>query len=472
MASLFIVGDLIGGGIVAMPVSFSDTGFTVGAIFIILICVIFTITGWLLADTWEIMRKRWPEYKKHCRTPYSEMARRCMNDTAVVVTKITVHSTLFGATVVYILLSSKIFQNFMAYFDLKVGFCWLPIVVTASVLPATFLKSPSDYWWTVVLGVVFTVACVLLILVGAVLDTPYCFREAYYPNISMKALLGLSIFLFAYNGHQIFPTVQNDMRHPKHFKKSVIVGFLLVAILYIPMSFYTFMVYGNSMVDSVINSIQIVWIRYSADMLLALLCILTIIIAINPVNLQLEDTFSVPHKFCFKRVATRTSLMLVALFVGLTLPNFGAVMNLFGSTTVPCTCVILPTLFNLHIKSATYDAETNTWIIPPLSQVLRKTPKMTLIVLAIINGVTVICSVIATGMSVKEILGERFVPPCYLLPLFPASKVKRLSALTFHCCGRFMNISRSDISCGSVMYAFLSFAILCNTFFPQFLRQK
>ncbi|VDK84738.1 unnamed protein product, partial [Onchocerca ochengi] len=68
--------------------------------------------------------------------------------------------------------------------------------------------------------------------------------------------------------------------------------------------------------------------------------------------------------FCFKRVLVRTGLLFAALFVSLSLPNFGAVMNIFGSTTVPCTCVVLPTLYNIYIKAATYDKDKDTWIKP------------------------------------------------------------------------------------------------------------
>lgn len=65
-----------------------------------------------------------------------------------------------------------------------------------------------------------------------------------------------------------------------------------------------------------------------------------------------------------KRVAVRTGLMSAILFIALSLPDFSAVMNLFGSTAVPCTCVFFPTLYNIYIKAATYDESTDTWNKP------------------------------------------------------------------------------------------------------------
>ncbi|VDK30138.1 unnamed protein product [Gongylonema pulchrum] len=302
VAAMFILADLVGGGVVAMPAGFVQTGLMMGIIFMITICTFFSSTGWLLADTWDIMCTRWPEYRGHCRKPYPEMGLKSIGKRAEVV---------------------------------------------------------------IVAAVLCTVTAILLIFVGVSLDLPTCYPESVYPGPSFNSIFSLGIFLFAFNGHQVFPTVQNDMHHPPDFKKSII---LVVALLYMPLSIYSFMVYGNSMQNSVIDSIQTPWIRSVADLAIAVHCILTIIITVNPINLQLEETFGIPHKFCTKRVLVRTALMALMLFIGLTIPNFSSVMDLFGSTTVPCTCIILPSLFNLYIRSAEFDQKANSWKAPTFGE--------------------------------------------------------------------------------------------------------
>uniref|UniRef100_A0A0K0D310 Aa_trans domain-containing protein n=1 Tax=Angiostrongylus cantonensis TaxID=6313 RepID=A0A0K0D310_ANGCA len=103
------------------------------------------------------------------------------------------------------------------------------VIVTLAfiILPSTFLKSPADFWGIVVLAMLTTVISVVSIHVGIAIDMSSCFPEVGYPEqTSGTIILSLGIFLFAFSGHFVFPTIQHDMKNPHDFTKSVVAGFL------------------------------------------------------------------------------------------------------------------------------------------------------------------------------------------------------------------------------------------------------
>lgn len=78
----------------------------------------------------------------------------------------------------------------------------------------------------VALSVVCTVVAVLLILFGVSIDHSSCISDAAYKSPSFYALYSFGTFVFAYSGHHVFPTIQHDMREPRDFTKSIILGFI------------------------------------------------------------------------------------------------------------------------------------------------------------------------------------------------------------------------------------------------------
>lgn len=81
-------------------------------------------------------------------------------------------------------------------------------------------------------------------------------------------------------------------------------------------------------------------------------------------------------EMCWQRVVVRTGLLASILFVALSVPNFGSIMDFVGSTAIPFTCIILPTLFGLSLKSQRYNEKTKKWKIPTLKELVVPTVQL------------------------------------------------------------------------------------------------
>lgn len=125
----------------------------------------------------------------------------------------------------------------------------------------------------------------------------------------------------------------------------------MTTCLYLPVSVISYYAYGDSVKDSIINSIQTQWLQIGVNILITLHCILTITIASNPLNQEAEELCKVPHDFGWKRVLVRTGMMCIVVFAALSVPQFGALMDLCGATGNMLTALVFPCIFYLRLKA-------------------------------------------------------------------------------------------------------------------------
>jgi vesicular inhibitory amino acid transporter len=454
VTGLFVVGDLAGGGLVALPTALIQSGFYPGLVITVLMTFIVTYTAYLLGQCWVILLRRWPEYRKHCRKPYAEMGFRALGPRVKTIVSICIDVTQFGIATVFLLLASKNIHDFLkAFFSANISFCVVILFVAIGLLPLTFLKSPNDFWWAVVLAMCTTSLAVIFICLGSILDYDTCEKYHKMPEFNIiDYFLALGTMLFAYGGHSAFPTIQHDMKRPDEFSKSAIMAFTIVACMYVPASILGYITYGDSLRDSIINSLQIKWIQQSVNIFITLHVILTLTIVFNPLNQEAEEVLNVPHSFGPRRVAVRLGVMVAVVFVAESLPSFGPLLDLVGGSTMTLTSVVFPALFYLYLstgekkaereKSSSSDADSP----PTLNDVLRYTPKITLVCCALVMLFGLICGGAATFSAIRELSSTQFVAPCYV-SAFQHNSGDTDTGHT-NCCGPYQNISRSSsITC-------------------------
>ncbi|GMT29423.1 hypothetical protein PFISCL1PPCAC_20720, partial [Pristionchus fissidentatus] len=76
----------------------------------------------------------------------------------------------------------------------------------------------------------------------------------------------------------------------------VIVGYIVIIIMYLPLSVYGYIVYGDSLTGgSIIPSLQVSWVQTAVNILITLHVTFTEIIVMSPLLLSVEELFKVQN---------------------------------------------------------------------------------------------------------------------------------------------------------------------------------
>jgi len=452
ITGLFVVGDLAGGGLVALPTAMIQSGFWFGMVGILLMTFVAGYTSYALGRSWMILLRRWPEYRSHTRKPYPEIAYRAMGPRLKLIVSICIDITQFGVGVVYLLLSAKNIRDFVeTFFHKDFSYCYVILIVAVALLPVTFLKSPQDFWAAVVLAMFTTTLAVVLIIVSAGLDHKECAPHQAMPKFNIvNYFLALGTLIFSYGGHAAFPTIQHDMRRPNDFTKSTVLAFLVTGMFYIPVCYISYLTYGDSLRDSIINSLQVEWIQRSVNMLITIHCILTLTIDLNPLNQEAEEIFRVPQEFGMRRVIVRVSIMFCVVFAAESVPTFGPLLDLVGGSTLTLTSIVFPCVFYLYLvaneKKTEEKGGDGEYKQATLREIWDSTPSITLGICIFIIVFGMIGGGAATFSAINGLSTTHFVPPCYVQPFIHGDDNNSTSS--YNCCGHFQNVTaREGITC-------------------------
>uniref|UniRef100_A0AC35U783 Aa_trans domain-containing protein n=1 Tax=Rhabditophanes sp. KR3021 TaxID=114890 RepID=A0AC35U783_9BILA len=450
---LFIVGETAGCGLIVMASAMVATGLYGGIVMILIGAVMCSYTGIQLSENWTILQERWPEYRNHCRKPYPSMGLRAIGPRFQTFVSACLNITQFGTAVVFLLLAAKNIENFLAtYIEIHVNSCWIVIFVALFMLPFTFLKSPKDFWWAVIGAMITTTIAVGLIIYGAVGDYKTCSIHNNYPSIEYsKFFMTFGTVMFAYGGHGAFPTIQHDMKKPYHFTRSVLLAFLIIVTMYLPVSIMGYITYGDSLRDSVIPSLQNLIVQQAVNMLITIHVICALTIVFNPLNLEFEDFFNVPHHMGIKRVVARTAMMAAVVFVAESVPQFGVLLDLVGGSTITLMALVFPVIFNLFLSAANkkYNCKQANAEETPLtfSEMIKYTSKGRLFVNFTILAIAAIGGLAATFSAFRVMASAEFSSPCYA-GLWNKEENKDIIATAaqsitgvLNCCGIHKNIT-------------------------------
>ena len=98
-ASVFVIGEMAGSGVLALPAAVSGAGWT-GIVMLVLGCVASGYCGMVLGISWATLRKRHAEYRGHVRYPYPAIGEKAYGKWAAWAVTVCINITLIGELVV------------------------------------------------------------------------------------------------------------------------------------------------------------------------------------------------------------------------------------------------------------------------------------------------------------------------------------------------------------------------------------
>ncbi|KAF1762290.1 hypothetical protein GCK72_010552 [Caenorhabditis remanei] len=454
IGAIFIIGETAGGGMIALSYALTSMGLIPGLILLILCSVFSLYTALELCWTWKIMQNRWPEYRDHCRKPYGEMAYRTIGRKMRSFIAFMICITQIGFATVLVLLAAKNLSILLHFFfHLDINQCYLILIVGLAVWPATMLPSPMHFWQAALFSAGSSTLAVILVVVGLAHDAPVCSQDAPHdePNL-MKAFMAFGTFVFAFGGHATLPTIQHDMKKPAHFVHSVVLAIIFCTILYLCIAVGGYFVYGSTVGEAIIPSLQIKWIQQTVNLMIAVHVITTIVIVMSPPIQQVEALFKVPHRFGVKRFLVRSVLFWFVIFIGLTIPHFGPVLDLIGASTMVLMTLILPPIFYISIRTQEViwlegneksDEAEPIHERATLKEILRITPKAILALNAAVLIFGIIGGTLSTITSIIRLADSDMAAPCYWQYFTKGLPFSGDNIGSVSCCGTFRNLTVS-----------------------------
>lgn len=352
LTSFFLVSQVAGLGVLALPWAVAQTGWT-GMVVLAVACMVVAFSACRLGQCWIILEERWPEYQRACRKPYPAMAYRTLGMPGWHLVNALQCVCLFGVSTIAILLSAELVTYILHDILPNFTICSWVILVGFVLIPLSWLGSPKEFWQVSVLALVATIAAVVVVIIKIVTDAPSAAPTYSSPSVS-SFFLGFGTIMFSYGGAVTFPTIQNDMADRTKFPLAVVISFAVLQILYLPVAGLGYLEFGDNVTINILLSVRGISVTVTACLLL-INNAFTYILMVNPFSQSLEEAMGLPHSFGWRRCLMRTTIVFGGVFVSLAVQNFGKILNIIGSFAVPLLTFVLPPIFYIRLC----DAEEN-----------------------------------------------------------------------------------------------------------------
>uniref|UniRef100_J3L1K9 Amino acid transporter transmembrane domain-containing protein n=1 Tax=Oryza brachyantha TaxID=4533 RepID=J3L1K9_ORYBR len=167
----------------------------------------------------------------------------------------------------------------------------------------------------------------------------------------------LSLYFVCFAGHGVFPTVYTSMKRSRDFPKVLLISSVLCSLNYTLTAVLGYMIYGDDVHAQVTLNLPTGKLYTRIAILMTLITPLAkYALVIQPITTVIEEklkrsatTMPMPGNNGLGRVFTSTIIVITMVALACTLPFFGYLMSLIGSSLNVTVAVLFPCLCYLKI---------------------------------------------------------------------------------------------------------------------------
>ncbi|XP_044509447.1 amino acid transporter AVT1C-like [Mangifera indica] len=323
---------------------------------------------------------------------YPDIGQAAFGTVGRIAISIILYVELYACCIEHIILESDNLSSLFPNAHLNVGGFDLnshhlfALMTALAVLPTVWLRDLSVLSYISAGGVVASVLVVFcLFWVGLVDGVGVHSKGTTFNLATFPVAIGL--YGFCYSGHAVFPNIYTSMAKPNQYPSVLLTCFIICTVMYAGVAVMGYTMFGESTMSQFT-------LNMPKDLVASKIAVWTTVVnpftkyalTMSPVALSLEELIPSNHlKSHVYAICIRTALVLSTLLVALTVPFFGLVMSLIGSSLTMLVTLILPCACFLSILRGKI-----TWF------------QVTVCSIVIVVGV--ISSVIGTYSALSEIV--------------------------------------------------------------------
>ncbi|MDX1535413.1 MAG: aromatic amino acid transport family protein [Candidatus Spechtbacterales bacterium] len=315
-ASSSLVGTIIGAGIFGIPYTFAKAGFLAGTLFFVVLAALILLLHLMYAEVVERTSE------KHRLIGYS---KKYFGDGVRDLVSLSVVVSVFGSLVVYIILANNFVADLFGSPDTALPFLWgglFWLLLSIAIIKGIKTIARVEMY---ILGIL-VITLVMLIFKGAPLVQVSNFSGVNWSNV----FLPYGVILFSLGGFAAVPEIRSLLPSGgKTFLRSVIIGFMVAAIITYLFAFVVVGVSGASTSEDAIGGL-LPFIGPVVGYLGAIFGVMTLMTSYLVIGINLKESFM----YDWGMSKAKSELLVVVVPMALVLMgirNFISVIAITGS---------------------------------------------------------------------------------------------------------------------------------------------